>query len=85
MENGYYFQVRDEGIGIPEEELQKITEAFYMVDKSRSRAHNGAGLGLALCTAILELHHSRLKIESTLGFGSCMSFLIPDEGVNADE
>lgn len=85
MENGYYFQVRDEGIGIPEEELQKITEAFYMVDKSRSRAHNGAGLGLALCTAILELHHSRLKVESTLGFGSCMSFLIPDEGVNADE
>ena len=85
MENGYYFQVRDEGIGIPEEELQKITEAFYMVDKSRSRAHNGAGLGLALCTAILELHHSRLKIESTLGHGSCMSFLIPDEGVKADE
>ena len=85
MENGYYFQVRDEGIGIPEEELQKITEAFYMVDKSRSRAHNGAGLGLALCTAILELHHSRLKIESTLGFGSCMSFLIPDEGVKSDE
>lgn len=85
MENGYYFQVRDEGIGIPEEELHKITEAFYMVDKSRSRAHNGAGLGLALCTAILELHHSRLKIESTLGHGSCMSFLIPDEGVKADE
>ena len=85
MENGYYFQVRDEGIGIPEEELHKITEAFYMVDKSRSRAHNGAGLGLALCTAILELHHSRLKIESTPDFGSSMSFLIPDEGVNADE
>ena len=85
MENGYYFQVRDEGIGIPKEELHKITEAFYMVDKSRSRAHNGAGLGLALCTAILELHHSSLKIESTQGFGSCMSFLIPDEGVKSDE
>ena len=82
-ENGYYFQVRDEGIGIPEEECHKITEAFYMVD--RSRAHNGAGLGLALCTAILELHHSSLKIESTQGFGSCMSFLIPDEGVKSDE
>lgn len=84
-ENGYYFQVRDEGIGIPKEELHKITEAFYMVDKSRSRAHNGAGLGLALCTAILELHHSSLKIESRQGFGSCMSFLIPDEGVKSDE
>ncbi len=84
-ENGYYFQVRDEGIGIPAEECHKITEAFYMVDKSRSRAHNGAGLGLALCTAILELHHSRLEIESTLGEGSCMSFLIPDEEGKADE
>ena len=85
LEKGYYFQVRDEGIGIPAEECHKITEAFYMVDKSRSRAHNGAGLGLALCTAILELHHSRLKIESTLGEGSCMSFQIPDEGVDTDE
>ena len=84
-ENGYYFQVRDEGIGIPEEECHKITEAFYMVDKSRSRAHNGAGLGLALCTGILELHHSRLEIQSTLGEGSCMSFLIPDEEVKPDE
>ena len=85
VENGYYFQVKDEGIGIPAEECHKITEAFYMVDKSRSRAHNGAGLGLALCTAILKRHHSRLKIESTLGEGSCMSFLIPDEGVDTDE
>ena len=84
-ENGYYFQVRDEGIGIPEEECHKITEAFYMVDKSRSRAHNGAGLGLALCTGILELHHSRLEIQSTLGEGSCMSFLIPDEEVKPGE
>ena len=84
-ENGYYFQVKDEGIGIPAEECHKITEAFYMVDKSRSRANNGAGLGLALCTSILELHHSRLEIESTLGEGSCMSFLIPDEGVKSDE
>ena len=84
-ENGYYFQVRDEGIGIPEEECHKITEAFYMVDKSRSRAHNGAGLGLALCTGILELHHSRLEIQSTLGEGSCMSFLIPDEEVKSGE
>ena len=84
-ENGYYFQVLDEGIGIPEEECHKITEAFYMVDKSRARANNGAGLGLALCTSILKLHHSRLEIKSTLGEGSCMSFLIPDEGVKPDE
>ena len=84
-EDGYYFQVQDHGIGIPKEECHKITEAFYMVDKSRSRAHNGAGLGLALCVSVLELHHSRLQIDSTLGEGSCMSFFIPDEEVRADE
>lgn len=84
-EDGYYFQVQDHGIGIPAEECYKITEPFYMVDKSRSRAHNGAGLGLALCASVLELHHSRLQIDSTLGEGSCMSFFIPDEEVKADE
>ena len=85
LTQGYEIKVVDNGRGIPQEEIARITEAFYMVDKSRSRAHNGAGLGLALCTAILELHHSSLKIESTQGFGSCMSFLIPDEGVKSDE
>lgn len=81
-DGGYYFAVRDYGMGIPEEELRKITEAFYMVDKSRSRSKNGAGLGLALCTAILELHNSRLEIESVLGEGSNISFVIPHKEVN---
>ena len=68
----------DYGIGIPAEELQKITKAFYMVDKSRSRSRNGAGLGLALCTEILALHHSKLEITSTLGEGTSISFLLPN-------
>lgn len=76
-ENGYLFAVRDHGSGISKEECQKITEAFYMVDKSRSRSHNGAGLGLALCVEILRLHQSSLMIESTPGKGSCFRFLIP--------
>lgn len=75
---GYYFTVRDYGVGIPKEEQKKILEAFYMVDKSRSRSRNGAGLGLALCAEILSLHHSRLEIESTPGEGTAMSFLVPD-------
>lgn len=78
MEDGYRFSVHDYGVGIPAEECEKITEAFYMVDKSRARSHNGAGLGLALCTEILKLHGSRLLIESTPGEGSCFSFLIVD-------
>lgn len=79
LEDGYAFQVRDYGVGIPAEECEKIKEAFYMVDKSRARSRNGAGLGLALCTVILELHHSSLQIESQLGSGSNISFVIPKE------
>lgn len=86
-EKGYLFSVKDYGVGIPEEECRKITEAFYMVDKSRSRSRNGAGLGLALCVEILRLHHSELIIESKLGEGSCISFLLPERQVaeNAKE
>lgn len=78
-EEGYLFQVRDYGVGIPEEELKKVTEAFYMVDKSRSRSKNGAGLGLALCVEILRLHNSVLKIESKVGEGTSISFCLPWE------
>lgn len=81
QEKGYFFAVRDYGVGIPAEELRKITEAFYMVDKSRSRSKNGAGLGLALCAEILKLHGSELVIESTLGEGSCIGFLLQDAKV----
>lgn len=78
-ERGYAFQVKDYGIGIPEEELKKVTEAFYMVDKSRSRSRNGAGLGLALCVEILRLHQSELFIESAVGEGTCISFELPKQ------
>lgn len=78
MENGYRFLVRDHGVGIPEEEQHRITQAFYMVDKSRARSKNGAGLGLALCEEILKLHGSTLEIESELGVGSCIGFVLPD-------
>lgn len=82
-QDGYRFTVRDYGIGIPKEELSKITQAFYMVDKSRSRSRNGAGLGLALCTEILTLHGSRLEIKSTPGEGTTAGFLLPVEGKEA--
>lgn len=78
--NGYRFIVRDYGVGIPKEEQAKITKAFYMVDKSRSRSRNGAGLGLALCAEILQLHHSRLEIESAPKEGTSISFVLPEGG-----
>lgn len=77
--DGYRIAVRDFGIGIPEAEQHKIVKAFYMVDKSRARSKNGAGLGLALCAEILKIHHSKLQIESKVGEGSCFSFVLPME------
>lgn len=65
--------VRDWGKGIPPEEIPKITEAFYMVDKSRSRKAGGIGLGLALCKQIAALHHGHLEIESWLDDGTSVS------------
>ena len=62
--------VEDFRKGIPSEELHRVTEAFYMVDKSRSRKEGGAGLGLALCQQIVQLHGWKLRIESTEGQGT---------------
>lgn len=83
-EKGYRFSVRDYGIGIPEAEQRKITQAFYMVDKSRARSKNGAGLGLALCAEILKIHNSMLEIESEEGKGSCFSFVLNEGGILND-
>ncbi len=66
----YCIRVTDNGRGIPPEELPRITEPFYMVDKSRSRAHGSAGLGLAVCQRIVALHGGRMEIESTPGRGT---------------
>lgn len=74
---GYRISVSDEGRGIPKEELERITEAFYMVDKSRARAQNGVGLGLALCDAIAKIHHTRLEFQSEPGKGTVVSLFIP--------
>lgn len=67
---GYCIQVTDNGKGIPKEELNRITEAFYMVDKSRARAQGGAGLGLAVCQRIVTLHHGTMEFQSIEGIGT---------------
>ena len=75
--NRYRISVQDFGIGIPEEELTRITEAFFMVDKSRARALHGAGLGLAIGNRIAGLHGSTLHFESKLGEGTTVWFDLP--------
>lgn len=69
--------VADTGCGIPPEELPRITEPFYMVDKSRARRQGGSGLGLALCRRIAAAHGSALQIESEPGKGTRVSVTLP--------
>ena len=77
-EECFYIAVKDWGKGIPAEEINKITEPFYMLDKARTREHGGAGLGLALCSEIATLHNSELKIESAMGVGTEIKILFKE-------
>ena len=69
-ETGYCIRVTDSGKGIPAAELTRITEAFYMVDKSRARAQGGAGLGLTVCQRIIKLHGGTMEFQSIEGKGT---------------
>lgn len=77
LQGFYEVKVVDNGRGIPAEEISRITEAFYMVDKSRSRKEGGAGIGMALCQKIIQLHNGTLNIESRLGEGTVIKVLFP--------
>lgn len=67
---GNVISVADQGCGIPASEIERVTEAFYMVDKARSRKDGGSGLGLALCSKIAGNHGAQLHIESELYKGT---------------
>ena len=71
--------VSDDGRGIPEDELNKIKDAFYRVDKSRSRAQGGVGLGLRLCDEIAALHGGEIKFESEPGKGTTVTVTLKAE------
>lgn len=80
--------VVDDGIGIPKEAIPRLTERFYRVDKSRSRAQGGTGLGLAIVKHILEAHGTRLAVDSRPGYGSTFSFTLdaaPADGLRPPE
>ena len=69
--------VTDQGDGIPPEHVPRLTERFYRVDPSRSRAIGGTGLGLAIVKHIVERHRGELEIRSELGVGTTVSVLLP--------
>ncbi len=75
---GYKIYVKDEGCGIPDAEIGKITEAFYMVDKSRARKEGGVGLGLNLCSKIVRIHNAEWTINSIKGKGTEIIISFPD-------
>lgn len=66
-------RVRDRGCGIPADQLTRVTEPFYMVDKSRARKQGGSGLGLALCSRIAQAHGGTLTIKSDPGKGTAVT------------
>ena len=73
--NGKYrISVIDKGRGIPKQHIERVTEDLYMVDKSRSRENGGSGIGLSLCKKIIELHNSKINIESEEGIGTTVYF-----------
>lgn len=69
--------VKDEGIGIPGEHLERIFERFYRVDKARSRKQGGTGLGLSIVKHIVLAHRGRVRVESTPGMGSTFYIDLP--------
>ena len=69
-ESAIVMEVEDHGIGMEIEQISHIKEAFYRIDKARSRAAGGAGLGLAICERIIQIHHADMSFISKPGVGT---------------
>ena len=76
-ERGIVWRVRDNGIGIPQEDQAHIFERFYRVDKARSRETGGTGLGLAITKEIVNAHGGMIKVYSKINEGTTFSVRIP--------
>lgn len=75
--NHIEFKVKDEGIGIPKNEISKICNRFYRVDTSRTKQTGGTGLGLSIAKSIVKLHSGYIKVKSDLGQGTDIRYIFP--------
>jgi len=78
-ETGSLVRVSDDGKGMTEEQMKHVTEPFYRTDASRSRASGGAGLGLSLCSRIIEKHGAKLRFDSAPGKGTTVFVTFPKD------
>ncbi|HSP79586.1 MAG TPA: HAMP domain-containing sensor histidine kinase, partial [Myxococcaceae bacterium] len=76
---GYRIEVEDTGLGIAEEQRERIFQSFYQVDAGPTREYGGAGLGLAIVKSYVEGHGGQVGVRSELGRGSCFTVVLPRE------
>jgi signal transduction histidine kinase len=81
--SGFMLSVRDTGVGIGEADLARVLQPFVQVDNKLSRQQEGAGLGLPLVKAMVEIHGGQLQLDSELGSGTVASLILPPERVLA--
>jgi two-component system sensor histidine kinase BarA len=77
-ERAIEFRIKDTGIGIAEDEISKIFDAFYQVDGSSTREYGGAGLGLSIARSLVAAHHGNIRVESEMRRGTTFIVTLPE-------
>lgn len=76
----FILKISDKGIGIPDEEIDKVFDRFYRVDKARSRGQGGTGLGLAIAKKIVDYYQGSIQLDSRIGEGTTVIISLPENG-----